>query len=726
MSIRLTPLAAALALAFVAPLPALAQTDSTATTGTDGTALPTVTVNASADASAEGLPAPYAGGQVARGGRVGFLGNKDYLSTPFNTTSYTSELIKDQQTRSVADVLQNDPSVRISRGFGNFQELYMIRGFPLYSDDLAYNGLYGLLPRQYVATELLERVEVLRGASAFLNGMTPGSTAVGGTINLLPKRATTEPLSQATVGWETGGQVYTAADIGRRFGPDERMGIRVNAARREGGTAIDNENRELNLASIGLDYRGNSFRLSADIGYQEQKLRQPRPSVTIGTFIPNVPGSSTNYAQPWSYSDERDIFGTLRGEFDLSQNVMAWVAYGSRFGTESNSLSPITVSAADGSASSYRFDNRRRDYVRTGEAGIRAKFATAAIKHEVTATASVYKQDIKNAYALGGAITTSIYAPVAVSQPATTTAATDGGDMANPRTTETIELTSVALADTLSFLDDRLQVTAGARYQNIKDVSYAYFTAAQTGAYDKSAVTPLLAAVYRLTDSVSVYGNYSQGLQKGPTAIAPASNAGQVFAPYKSRQKELGLKYDGGKLGGSLAVFSTNKPNTVTENNVTSLNGEQRNRGIELSAFGTPMRGLKVLGGITLLEAKQTHTQSGTNDGKDAVGVPRTQANLGAELDVPGVQGLSLNARAVYTGAQYGTSANNLQIGAWTRYDLGARYLMNVGQRVVTVRARVDNVLNKNYWSAVTHTDFSDYLVQSTPRTFTLSASVDF
>jgi DNA-binding transcriptional LysR family regulator len=32
---------------------------------------------------------------------------------------------------------------------------------------VAYNGLYSLLPRQYIATELFERVEVLRGASAF-------------------------------------------------------------------------------------------------------------------------------------------------------------------------------------------------------------------------------------------------------------------------------------------------------------------------------------------------------------------------------------------------------------------------------------------------------------------------------------------------------------------------------------------------------------------------------
>lgn len=189
MYYRRTPVAAALALAFIVPLtyslPAGAQTAPTQTDAAKpDQALPSITVNASADASASGLPEAYAGGQVARGGRVGFLGNKDFLDTPFNTTSYTQELIKDQQARSVADVLQNDPSVRIARGFGNFQELYVIRGFPLNSDDLAYNGLYGLLPRQYVATELLERVEVLRGASAFLNGMTPGSSGLGGTINL--------------------------------------------------------------------------------------------------------------------------------------------------------------------------------------------------------------------------------------------------------------------------------------------------------------------------------------------------------------------------------------------------------------------------------------------------------------------------------------------------------------------------------------------------------------
>ncbi|HCW20476.1 MAG TPA: TonB-dependent siderophore receptor, partial [Achromobacter sp.] len=88
-----------------------------------------IKVEASADASAGGLAAPFAGGQVAGGGRVGVLGTQDNLSTPFSITSYTNELIQDKQARSVGDVLQNDAGVRVARGFGNFQESYFIRGF---------------------------------------------------------------------------------------------------------------------------------------------------------------------------------------------------------------------------------------------------------------------------------------------------------------------------------------------------------------------------------------------------------------------------------------------------------------------------------------------------------------------------------------------------------------------------------------------------------------------
>ncbi|MGP4118486.1 TonB-dependent receptor plug domain-containing protein [Psychrobacter aquimaris] len=165
---------------------AQADLSADAQSDTPSVVLDEIVVTSSADASADGLPDAYEGGQVATGSRVGILGNQDIMDTPFSTTSYTNEYIGNQQAQSVGDLLKKDPTVRVARGYGNFQEAYFMRGFVTTSDDTMYNGLYGILPRQYIATELFERVEVQRGASTMLNGAAPSGGNAGGTINLLP------------------------------------------------------------------------------------------------------------------------------------------------------------------------------------------------------------------------------------------------------------------------------------------------------------------------------------------------------------------------------------------------------------------------------------------------------------------------------------------------------------------------------------------------------------
>ncbi len=347
-------------------------------------------IEVKADGSQVELPQPFAGGQVATGGRVGLFGNLDMMDTPFNSTSYTAELIKNQQARSMADVVQNDPAVRVARGFGNFQELYFIRGFPVFSDDMAYNGLYGVLPRQYTAAEFLERVEVFRGANSFLNGAAPGGSGIGGLINLVPKRAPDEGLNRVTLGYENAAQRYAAADVARRFGRDGAYGLRVNAVRRDGETAIAGEDRELGVVAIGTDYRGERLRLSADLGWQDYRLDAPRPSVTPGDGIPRPPDASGNFAQPWTFSTEEDLFGTLRGEFDLGATTRIWAATGLRNGEESNVLANPR-SDADGQTSSNRFDNTREDRVTTSEIGLRTEFETGAVGHRLTLSASVLR-----------------------------------------------------------------------------------------------------------------------------------------------------------------------------------------------------------------------------------------------------------------------------------------------------------------------------------------------
>ncbi|KIL02917.1 TonB-dependent receptor [Stutzerimonas stutzeri] len=710
-------------------------------------ALPATEIVASADASADGLTQPYAGEQVARGGRVGILGNRDYMETPFTSTSYTSHLIQDQQARSVSDVLQNDPSVRVARGFGNFQELYVVRGFPLFSDDISYNGLYGLLPRQYVAAEFIERVEVFRGANTFLNGAAPGGSGIGGAINILPKRAPNEPLTRLTLGAESGGQAMTHADIARRFGEEQRFGVRLNAAKRAGETTVEDEDRTLDMFALGLDYQGDNLRLSGDIGHQYHFIDQPRPSVTPSGGLPSAPDADDNFAQPWTYSKEKQTFGTFRAEYDFSDAVTGWLAAGVREGEEKNRLANPNVDGS-GATTAYRFDNVREEEIFTSEVGLRGLLKTGPVSHQWVVSAAMFSAEDRNAWAASdwnnpftgdlNSPTNTAMPPVDLVDPIKT-----AGSMSNPKVTARTNTQSLAIADTLGFMDDRLLITLGARRQGIESKGYDYDTGERASAYNRYETTPVAGVVYQLSDELSVYGNYIEGLVKGD--IAPStiwidnanrsvSNGGQALAPYVSKQAEVGLKYDGGNVGGSLAVFQTKRPFSTFEYDVASNalegtyaeNGEQRNRGIELSMFGEPLYGVRLLGGLTLLDAEMTSTRRGLNDGNRVIGVPRTQANLGTEWDVPNLQNLTLTARALYTGKQYADAANELEVPSWTRFDLGARYRMVVDDRDVTLRANLENVTGRDYWASAGGYPDNGYLVLGAPRTLTVSATVDF
>ncbi|WP_434082619.1 TonB-dependent receptor [Brevundimonas fontaquae] len=676
------------------------------------------------------LPAPAAGGQVARGGRVGLLGNLGVMDTPFSTSSYTEELIRNQQARSVSEVLQNDPSVRISKGFGNFQELYVIRGFPVYSDDMTYNGLYGVLPRQFVAAELLERVEVFRGATAFLNGAAPGGSGVGGAVNLVPKRAGAAPLTRLTAGWEGRDQIYAAADVSRRFGQDDAWGLRLNVASRDGESAVENEDREMRVVGLGLDRRGDRARFSADLGWQSNRLDDPRPQVTPNGAIPTPPAADRNFAQPWTYTDEEQVFGAVRAEFDVSDAVSVWAAVGARDGKERNSLANPRADA-DGSLSAYRFDNGRRDQVFSADVGVRADVTTGPVNHRLVASASQVQSREKNAYAFSdfAGFASNLYDPTSVTAPAPTALA--AGSLTDPGVVGRVKTTSFAVADMLSFLDDRLIATVGARYQEIDTRSYVYGSGVRNGGYASDAVTPVFAVVYRPIDSVSLYANYSEALIPGKTAPAaingaPVSNAGEVLEPFRAEQAEVGVKYDGGSFGGALSVFRTTLPSEFFDGAIYSAGGEQENRGVELSVFGEPVQGLRVLGGATWLDAEITRALDASLNGKSAIGVPDFQANLNVEWDVRAIDGLTLEGRVVHTGSQPANGANTVELESWTRFDAGVRYAFVAGDKPVTLRARVENVADEDQWIAVGGYPGSNYLTLGAPRTLRLSVSTEF
>lgn len=672
--------------------------------------------------------------QVSRSGSLGALGDQDAMSTPFALKSYNEALILNQQSTTLGEVLENDPSVRMSRGFGNAAETFVIRGFTLFGEDIAIDGLYGVTPRQLVSPELYDQVQILNGASAFLFGAAPGGSALGGTVNVRPKRAQSRPINRLTANYQSAEHFGGSFDFGRRFGSDDQSGIRINGASRQGDLSIEDEYRGSNVLGISYDWRGDRVRVSLDLAYQRVKVEHMRPNVQLdatAAAIPTVPDADQNYGQPWHHTTLRDFFGVFKLDYDLSEQFTAYAAVGARDTSERGVYQGFTVdNVATGDAFATGSYIPREDNNEAGQIGIRGRFNTGPISHQLNLGASHIRQMNRNAFRFGvfsrdASNGTNLYDPVAIAQPDFTFLT--AGSIDDPRRAFGTRMTSFFASDTLGFFDDRALLTVGARRQNIDVQPYDNTTGARAaaGAYDEIATTPVVGVVIKPSESLSFYANRIEGLSQGAQAPAGTTNSGEVFPPFKTVQYELGAKVSVAGVNGSVAVFQAERPQGLIVDNTFTRDGEQRNRGLEVSVDGEPVPGLRIITGFSITDAEQLRTQDGAFDGKTAFGVPDYTANANLEWDTNFLPGFTLTGRVVQTGKQYFNQANTLQLPAWTRFDLGARYVVAVGDAPVTFRCYVDNVANRRYWAS-TSPAFGTYLIQGLPRTFKLSATIDF
>lgn len=684
-------------------------------------ALPPVLVEGQRPSGAGALPPEYAGGQVARGSRLGMLGNRDFMDTPFSTSSFTAMKIEDQQASTLGEVASNDSSVRVTGHAGGILDAFFIRGFPINegnAGEVSFDGVFGVASTYRVLTDYAERVEVIKGPTALLNGMAPNS-AIGGTINIVPKRAGETDLTRLTFDFAEESQLGTKVDVSRRYGQNREFGIRANGSYHGGDTQLDKQSRESFVGALAADYRNERFRSTLDLINQDEKINAPsRPLFMANTSlpVPSAPDSHRNIMQSWEWSEITDQSGLWRAELDVTPAVTLFTNVGGGYTRVDRIFGTPSITTASGNTSvtpAYNVFETERFVV---DGGLRGSFDTAMVSHTATLQVSQYQDAQSRGQTNGTAITSNIYNPTnALAQHL-------AEPVRVPKISETV-LSGVAIADTMSVLDDRVQLTLGIRHQDVQTDNYSATTGATTSAYGKTANTPMAGLVVKPWQNVSFYANYIEGLSKGDVATSPQLNAGEALAPYVAEQKEAGVKVDFGRIASTISVFEITKPSSMVVSNVLTSGGEQRNRGVELSVFGEVVPNVRVLSGVTFIDAELTKTATAANIGHRPVGVPEVQANLGLEWDTPFVKGLTLGGGLVYTGDQYLNVGNTQLVPSWTRFDLGARYQTMLVNTPTTIRLTVRNVTDKDYWSGVS--SFGG-LGQGDPRTVLLSTSFDF
>ena len=276
--------------------------------------------------------------------------------------------------------------------------------------------------------------------------------------------------------------------------------------------------------------------------------------------------------------------------------------------------------------------------------------------------------------------------------------------------------------------------------------------------YNKSGISWAGSAIVKIIpDNLNVYFTYADSLKSGTIHSYDSNNGydtnhplyGTVitFAPYRSEQFEIGIKGKIADLDISAAVFQITRPlyyesdrttnggTNTTQGGVFENQGDQRNRGIELTLGGKIIESLSVFGGVAILDAKMHKALIKPQvEGKIIRGEPLVQSNVLFDFVVPSLEQLAFSANFHYTGKRWVDEMNTKSVDDYFTMDLGVRYTTELASKQATVRFNVNNLFNAQYWAGMfpgsldgnPTSGSSTSLFRGYDRTFMLSAHLKF
>lgn len=663
-------------------------------------------------------------GKLKKKASLNILGEKDVLDTPFTIRNYSDQAIQDSHAHTIMDVLKIDPSIRTTTNSGHLNENFNIRGFNVNWDDLNLNGAYGMAPSGRVSTDILSSVTVLKGPNALIAGMAPGGS-VGGVVVANTKRADKE-LTRVTANFEDEGFYKSGFDVARRFGENQEFGARVSANYGQGEHVVEGLEDETISAVMGLDWTTDKAKINLDAYSTKDDRNGGSPAMvsfaTLGKVL-DAPDGRSNYLPNLWGSQSANYIG-LSGEYKLLDNLKVIAGVGTAeqkyqghlFGTR------LVVTDAAGNANSQYYHVKMNQRNTAANLGLEGAFQTGSVQHVVGLRADYLHRDT-NMHSKAGEtkFLTNLYNPSNL-----------GSMPAAPSISQTADndYISYSFTDQISLLDDKLQFILGARYQ---DIDIKNPTKPENN-YSEDKVSPSLGIVVKpWGEDVSLYASYVEGLSQGSTVNnKDDANDGTTFAPFQTKQYEIGAKYQHGSWLHTLAAYQIEKPSTITETFATPVNdytqittdgGETKSKGVEYGFSGNIIDDLIVWGNLAYIDVKYEKNTTANIVGNSVEGQPEFTAGLGLEYHLPQVEGFSVNTRVNYVDSQYLNNSNTLELPNYTLLDVGAKYTTNVGGVDTTFRANIDNVTDEKYWAGVFNSGFTTL---GSGRTYKLGVSFDF
>ncbi len=652
--------------------------------------------------------------------------------TSASVSVITAETLQNQQAKLLSDIIKNDASITENYAPVGYYENIAIRGFALdYGNSYQINGM-SIAGEQNVALDNKERVEILKGVSSLQNG----AAAPGGLVNYVTKRPAN--VLSILLGFDSNGSRQYSTDLGILFGEHKQFGLRINAAHEDIHSYVEHADGRREFASVAASWIiSPKAALQFNIEHQEKVQRSVSGYQLLGNTTVPANASRTKLLGYQSWMDPVKISALnmdMRLDLELSRQWRSYFAVSrSRTVIDDNvafAYGDPNFGISFGANGDYGiYDYRNSDDTRRNDqakAVLLGNVDTGSIHHNITLGVSTTRRTVDKSDGINEYIgSDNIYNPNPVVLPSS------GKTMPDAYRNLDSRQQALFVTDKIR-LNEQWQIIGGGRQIWLQEKNYDD-TGSTIRNTDRSLFLPQLALIYQPTNRTTLYTNYTENLSLGGQTPWWVDNAMVFLSPTKTRQIEAGIKHDlNNDVSVTAALFQMRKPFEYPQPDSSLAGytyvqqGDQTHRGIELGANGNVTKRLHITAGITLLQARASHSGTPSYDGHQTINAPRVRSAVHADYRVPGMENLNVLGSWLYSAKKAANREGTAEVGAYHVFNTGVRYQTRLGGNTATIRFTVDNVFNKYYWKDVGEYLGDSYLHLGAPRTARISLQYDF
>jgi iron complex outermembrane receptor protein len=614
------------------------------------------------------------------------------LDTAQSITVITDTLVNEQLATTLGEVLANNASLTAGSKQRN-REVFNLRGFELSSATGYLRDGHQHWSHYQQPIEILEQIEVIKGPSSILYGQ----SGPGGLVNMVTKKPTSQTLFNTSADVDQHGSTRFTLDAGGALTDAKDLrarGILVKQDVEYWREYQNNESRERDrfLGAFVVDYDISDNAL-VRVHYDRT---DDEAGLDTGAWIDekaNVIGNDTIIRDmSWAFTDITVENMGIDFKVYLSNNWQVNLGYNKqtfeRQRFESAPRKPATFKQND-SYQSRPYDRFDDWQFKTAFIDFIGELDTFGVQHQL----------------LIGANSLDYYYGQLRTSADSFDFSTEQTEPMRPRvsykTDDTLRSSAydyygIYIQDFISF-SPQWQLSLAGRYdkQTREDANNESFI-------------PKVGVLYHPNPSATIYASYSEGFepQRSENLINENDlNNGMKLDAVTSVQAEIGIKWQlfDERLMLTGAVFDISKEGTLVTKALTSAIGdfttqtnqvgEQRHKGLELSAQGAVTDRLFVMASTMYLDAN--FERDDILEGKRPTDAPKWSASLWTRYELN--EAIAFNAGAFYEGERFADSANTVTKDAYTRVDVGATYTINLNNTDINLRLNIKNLLDTHY-----------------------------